>query len=80
MKAITIHVSEPVYEAYKEIARREDRSAAELIREAMERYQAELTREETSLLDLAPASVGKIIKNPTAGEDLLEEMLDENRS
>ena len=40
MKTITVNVSEPVYAAFQDHARREDRKASELIREAMERARA----------------------------------------
>lgn len=38
MRAITFHVSEGVYQELLAIARRSDRTTAELMREAMEAY------------------------------------------
>ncbi len=58
MKTITVNVSEPVYEAFQEYARRVDRKASELIREAMEAYRIAHIERKTSLLDRRPVSVG----------------------
>jgi len=41
MKTISVNVSEPVYQDFVEYARRTDRTAAELIREAMELFRAQ---------------------------------------
>ena len=78
MKAITIHVSEPVYREFQEFAKRTDRKAAELIREAMELYCAERIRRrgEHSLLDHEPISLGKPIKPWKSRADLLENYFD----
>jgi len=77
MKAITINVSEPVYRDFQEYARRHDRTTSELIREAMEQYRLHRIRPRTSLRDLRPASVGRMLRPLRGGEDLLEEMLDD---
>ena len=39
MKTLTINVSEPVYDEFRRYARKVDRKASELIREAMELYR-----------------------------------------
>ena len=76
MKPITIHVSETVYRDYQAYARSLDRSAAELIREAMDAYWRERIQARPSLTQLSSHSVGRV-KVPYSGEDdLLEEMLD----
>jgi hypothetical protein len=79
MKTISVNVSEPVYEDFMEHARRTDRKAAELIREAMELFRRERIRPRTSLHDLKPLNLGKVLKPLTRDDDLLGEMLDDSR-
>jgi hypothetical protein len=76
MKTITVNVSEPVYRDFVEYARRQDRTASELIREAMEAYRNSHIRPRPSLRDLRPLSLGKVRKPIGPGDDLLGEMLD----
>lgn len=76
MKTITINVSEPVYRDFVEHARRQDRPASELIREAMEVYRNLHIRPRPSLKDLRPLALGKIRKPVGSDDDLLGEMLD----
>ena len=75
MKAISINVSEPVYAAFQKEARRRDRTAAELIREAMEAYLHQQLSPRTSLHDLRPVSLGGLRKPMNWADDLLEEMI-----
>jgi hypothetical protein len=75
MKAITINVSEPVYRGFKEYARLHDRSTSALIREAMEEYLTGRLQAKTSLRDLKPVSVGKVLKELSSRDDLLGEMI-----
>jgi len=77
MKTITINVSEPVYRDFQEHARRLDRTAAELIREAMEAYCNHHIRTGKSLRTLQPLDLGAVIKPLTAHDDLLDEMFDD---
>lgn len=79
MKTITINVSEPVYEDFRQFARKTDRKASELIREAMELYRKEHMQRRTSLKDRRPASVGGPIRAITTEDDILGEMLDDTR-
>jgi hypothetical protein len=79
MKAITINVSEPVYEDFRQYARKVDRKASELIREAMELYRQQHMQRRTSLRDRQPASVGGPIEPLTGEDDLLGGMLDDAR-
>lgn len=74
MKHVTINVSEPVYKELQEYAKRHDRSASGLIREAMEIYLHERVQRGTSVRDLPPLSLGKVKKPLTRNDDLLEEM------
>ncbi len=76
MKTITVNVSEPVYQDFQEYARRVDRTASELIREAMELYREQrIRRNGGSVLDITPASLGGVIKPLGQDDDLLAEML-----
>jgi hypothetical protein len=79
MKTITINVSEPVYDEFRQYARKVDRKAAELIREAMELYRQQHMQRRTTLRDRRPASVGGPIQPIMAEDDLLGEMLDDTR-
>ena len=79
MKTITVNVSEPVYEEFREYARKVDRKASELIREAMELYREQHMRRRTSLRNRHPASVGGPIQPITGDDDILGEMLDDTR-
>ena len=78
MKQVTIDVSEPVYRIFQEYARSQDRTASEIIREAMEFYRAEKIEKKNSLLHLHPVSVGNILKHPDGREDYLDEMIHES--
>ncbi len=74
MKAVTIHVDEPVYAQYKEWARGSQRSTSELIREAMEFYRLHSPSRDQSLREPeAPASVGRILHAWQGREDLLDD-------
>jgi hypothetical protein len=79
MRTITINVSEPVYEDFRQFARKTDRKASELIREATELYRKEHMQRRTSLKDRRPASVGGPIRAITTEDDLRGEMLDDTR-
>lgn len=56
-------------------AQRTDRTAAELIREAMELFRNQRIRPRTSLAALNPLDLGKILRRPSGRDDLLGEML-----
>ncbi|MGA2854221.1 MAG: hypothetical protein ABSE90_08850 [Verrucomicrobiota bacterium] len=75
MKTISVNVSEPVYEDFIEHARRTDRTAAELIREAMDLLRNERIRPRTSLAALKPLDLGKTLRPLASRDDLLGEML-----
>jgi hypothetical protein len=75
MKTISVNVSEPVYDDFMEHAQRTDRTAAELIREAMELFRKERIRPRTSLRNLKPLDLGKPLKPLARQNDLLGEML-----
>lgn len=79
MKTITVNVSEPVYADFQQHARKVDRKASELIREAMELYRQVHMQRSSSLRDRRPVSVGGSILPLTADDDLLGDMLDDAR-
>jgi len=80
MKTITINVSEPVYVEFQERARQMDRSASELIREAMDEYRQRHLARSTSLRDRRPASVGGPVEPIDSSADILDEMLNDDDS
>lgn len=75
MKAITIHVDEPVYKDFQNFARQKQRSTSDLIREAMLQYHNQVTKEnQPSILDAPPPrSVGKILKPFSSRAEMLED-------
>jgi metal-responsive CopG/Arc/MetJ family transcriptional regulator len=80
MKAITINVSEPVYHEFQRYATALDRTTSELIREAMQDYLDRKLSRRTSLKDLGPVSLGRILRDTAARGDLLAEMRDDDRN
>jgi predicted transcriptional regulator len=79
MKTVTINVSEPVYRAFQSYAREHDRTASELIRQAMEEYRRTHLGPATSLQEMRAVSLGRVLRPLTPEDDHLGEMLDENR-
>ena len=75
MKTISVNISEPVYKDFIDYARKTDRTAAELIREAMEAFRNERIRPRTSVAELKPLNLGKTLRPLTRRADLLGEML-----
>ncbi len=74
MKTITVNVSEPVYRDFQEYARQNDRTASEIIREAMEDFRSRKINRQTSLRELRPASVGRVLQPFTGADDILDEL------
>lgn len=74
MKTITINVSAPVYREFQARARRLDRTASELIREAMEAYLRDRRDGSRSVLTLTPLDLGKMKRPWRRKDDLLAEM------
>ena len=77
MKTITVNVSEPVYREFQDYARRNDRKAAELIREAMEDYRKSTigSGHQHSLRQIRPATAGRVLEPLSPGDDLVGEMV-----
>ncbi|OHD72962.1 MAG: hypothetical protein A2177_13550 [Spirochaetes bacterium RBG_13_68_11] len=80
MRAITINVSEPVYREFQRYATALDRTTSELIREAMEDYLDQKLSRRTSMKDLEPVSLGRVLRDTTTRGDLLAEMRDDDRN
>ena len=78
MKTITTNVSEPVYRDFQCFAKARDRTASGLIRDAMEEFRERRILRSTTLADLNPVSVGRVLAPLHVDDDLLEEMLDEH--
>jgi hypothetical protein len=76
MKTISVNVSEPVYDDFMKYAQRTDRTAAELIREAMELFRRDRIRPRTSLRDRKPLNLGKTLKPLLRRDDLLNKILE----
>jgi predicted transcriptional regulator len=74
MKTITVNVSEPVYREFQEYAREHDRTASELIREALANYREDRMRPRQTLRGLRPLSLGKVLRPLKTTDDLMEEM------
>ncbi len=77
MKRMLIDVSEPVYSNFLLHAKRTNRTAAELIVEAMERYRQDHIDFPMSPHDRTPLHLGKVVKPLSREDDLLGEMLNE---
>jgi hypothetical protein len=75
MKTISVNVSEPVYQDFLEYAQRTDRTAAELICEAMELFRAQRIAARGSIRSLNPLDLGEVIAPLDAEDNLLGEML-----
>ena len=80
MKAITINVSEPVYREFQEYARAHDRTASELIREAMEEFLNLKMSRKRSIRDLRPISLGTVLGDAASRENLSAEMFHDDRA
>jgi hypothetical protein len=77
MSTITIDVSDPIYRDFEDYARRVDRTAPDLIREALELYRHQkIEPKRLSLMDMPSFSVGEILKPLGPDDDLLGEMLE----
>jgi hypothetical protein len=80
MKTISVNVSEPVYRDFMMHARQTDRTASELIRQAMEMFRDQRIHKRTSLSTLKPLRLGKVLRPLRRDDDLLGEMLDDPRN
>jgi hypothetical protein len=78
MKAVTVHLDEAVYRDFQDVARREGRTASDLIREAMADYRRRVIGSgQPSLAEAPPpASVGRVLEPWSGREDLVGDYLD----
>ena len=68
MNTITVNVPDPVYRDFQDYAKRVDRPASELIKEAMGLYREQkIVPNRMSVLNIPTFSVGKILKTLGAG-------------
>lgn len=79
MKTITINVSEPVYEEFREYSRKVDRPVSELIRQAMEDFRDVRLRSAGSVRSIPTLPVGRMIRDIDSSDDILGEMVDDVR-
>lgn len=77
MKLVTLNVEESIYERFRAHAARTGCSAAELVRQAMAEYSAHRIPDSGSIFDTKPYSVGRVLRDVSAEDDLLEEMLND---
>lgn len=75
MKMITVNVDDHVYNRIKDHAEQSGRSASELIREAMAEYESTRIPHRTSIFDSQPSSVGRVLRDLSSDDDILNEML-----
>lgn len=75
MRVVTINVDETVYERLRSYAGRTGRPTSELIREAMADYASERIPAPQSIFDGEPYHVGAVLRDLSAEDDLLDEML-----
>ena len=80
MKTITVNVSDPIYRDFTVYAKQMGNSASELIRRAMEDYHQRFIVRKTTLRNRRPVSVGGPMQPIGREEDLLGEMLANQRS
>ena len=80
MKTITVNVSEPIYRNFQIYGKEHDSTAAELIRQSMDEYWRNHMKSSGSLFNLHPVSAGKVLKPLSRHDDLLGEMLNEDRA
>lgn len=79
MKTITVNVSDPVYAEFRRAAQAMGRPTSELIREAMEDYRRTRLKPRGELRNFEPVSLGQMVRPLSADDDLLDEMLAEQR-
>lgn len=78
MKAITINVSDAIYSDFTRESKKMNRSAADLIRQAMNEFHGKHLLGRTSLRNRHPASSGGTVQPLTGNDDILGEMLHES--
>ena len=76
MKVVTVHLDENIYRDFQQQARKQRRTASELIREAMDSYRQRLKPVRAPLSESpAPASVGSVRQPWSSRAELLDDFL-----
>ncbi len=75
-RTVTLAVPKDLYRDFEDDARRSNRSAAEVMCEALVAYDRQCRRRQGSVRDLQPLDLGEVLRPLTRDDDLLEEMLD----
>ena len=79
MKMISVQVSKSDYEAFREASKKQHRSIAQLIREAMAFYREQKLQQRTPLTDV-PVLAGHRLLGPLPGrEEVYEEIFEDER-
>ncbi len=74
MKTISVSVSESDYEAFRKVAKEQNRSIALLIREAMAEYRVSKLSERSRLTDLPVLPGHRLIGNLPSREEIYDEI------
>jgi hypothetical protein len=74
MKTISVAVSSSDYEAFREAAKKQQRSIAQLIREAMAFYREHELQERTPLRDLPVLPGHRLVGRLPSRDEIYEEM------
>jgi hypothetical protein len=77
MKTVSITLPDPVYADLMSYARGQQRSADEVVAEAIRAFGIQADRPRVSFFDLPPLDLGTMF--PVEDDDLLGEMLDDSR-
>ncbi len=75
-RIVTLAVPEGLYRDFENNARRTNRTAAELMCQALVAYDRQSRRRQGSVRDFPPLDLGEVLRPLTRDDDLLEEMLD----
>jgi hypothetical protein len=71
-RTVTLDVPEDVYRGYEDDARRSNRTAAELMCQALAAYDCRGRRRGGSVRNLQPLDLGNVLRPLTREDDLLE--------
>lgn len=75
-RTVTLAVPEDLYRDFEDGARRTNRTAADLMCQALVAYDRQSRRRQGRVRDLPPLDLGEVLRPLTRDDDLLEEMLD----
>lgn len=75
-RTVTLELPEELPRNFEEDAWRSNRTAAELMRQALAAYERQGRRRGGSVRNLQPRDLGEVLRPLTRDDDLLEEMRD----